>query len=214
MKLTVRVLESDKIISERIGNALIPQVRKFMEIRKNKLREQLPSIIYKAIVSSPEYSSILGGGLRYQFGIPNPMQKLEGILNIWVSNVLVTYTPPVVISGGRIKSGIIIEMIKSDYSDVLGTDYALVEDKRRGYSLPWLKWLLLDGSYTLVRNHQVILGSNPRSRTGLAVMRPSSDSWGVPRRFSGTMNDNWITRSLDLSQNVINNFIIKVMENG
>lgn len=215
MKFKTRILETEKEIGQRIGNALIPEVRVYIARVQKRIKEQLPIVIQKVIVASPEYSSIIGGSLKYEFGIPNPSQKLAGLLSVWTNNIRVTFSPPVVISGGTIKSSLTVEMIKSDFSDVLETDYAFVNDQRRGYSLPWLRWLLLDGSYPLVKNHQVMLGSNPRSRTGMAVMvEEPSQSWSVPKRFAGTINDNWITRSLELSKDLINNSIIKAMNNG
>ena len=67
-----------------------------------------------------------------------------------------------------------------------------------GYSLPWLKWLLLDGSAILVPNHSVVFGPNPKSRTGNAIMRLDKNrGWSVPSQYQGTESNNWITRALD-----------------
>jgi len=202
MKFRVRILESDKRISESIGNALIPELRKYMRTAMDNVKKQLPEKIYSIILSSPEYSSILAGRLKYEFGIPDSADKLEGLLSIWTNNVSMVYTPPSVISGGRIVSSFSVSMIKSDYSDVLGSGYAEVYDNKRGYTLPWLRWLLLDGSATIIESHQVVIGSNPRSRTGLAVMRPGP-GWSVPKRYAGIRTDNWITRAIEAGQQQI-----------
>ena len=212
MRFSIKIIESDKEIALRIGNALIPQVRQYMSKTMDKIRKGLPDIIYQAIISSPEYSSILSGLLKYEFGIPDSLSKLDGLLNVWTQNLSVTYTPPLVNYNGSVSSSVTIAMIKSDFSDVLGTDYASVVDRKRGYILPWLSWLLLEGSVTIVNGHQVIFGSNPRSRTGLAVMRKGGNGWKVPKRFAGTSNDNWITRAIASSEKDIYNFIQKAMK--
>lgn len=213
MKIRIKILETEKEIALRIGNALIPQVRSYMQSRINKIRKGLPDVISSAIINSPEYADILGGRLRYELGIPDPNAKLSGLLQIWTQNLSVTYSPPVVISSGQVKSALSIGMIKTDFSDVLGTEYAMVYDSNRGYTLPWLEWLLLDGSVPIVRDHKVVIGSNPRSRTGMALMRESRNSyWSVPKKFAGTQNDNWITRAMDMYRDQIYDFIKKAME--
>ena len=79
-------------------------------------------------------------------------------------------------------------------------------DSLRGYSLPWLQWLLLDGTKVLIDSHQVVIGPNLRSRTSMAIMRPGS-GWSVPNEFAGTQNNNWLTRAIDSSSDSINNLL-------
>ena len=208
-RMNIKVLESNKEIAMRIGSALLPDVKLYMQGCVKNIKQGLPPLLYAAIINSPEYASVLGGQLRYELGIPNPSQVLSGLLNIWTSNLFVTYVPPVVSSNGRIKSSISANMVKVDFSDVLGSEYASIYDTGRGYTLPWLKWLLLDGSAAIIKNHSVVIGPNSRSRTGMAVMRETSKSWGVPKQFAGTESDNWITRSIDLYREEIEKFIEK-----
>jgi hypothetical protein len=103
-------------------------------------------------------------------------------------------------------------MIKSDFSDVLGSDYAIMTDNIRGYSLPWLKWLLLDGTAIIIDNYTVTMGYNKYSRTGGAVMTRTGGAWRVPPQYSGTMDDNWITRSIENSKDEIDNLIIRAFK--
>jgi hypothetical protein len=75
--------------------------------------------------------------------------------------------------------------------------------------LPWLEWLLLYGGKIIVRDYRVKMGSNNRSRTGMAVMVESSGSnWRVPTEFAGTSNNNWVTRAI----NKIDNKILDILE--
>jgi len=83
-----------------------------------------------------------------------------------------------------------------------------VVDTERGYSLPWLEWLLTKGGQIIVRNFEVKYGANPRSRSGDAVMVSSGSNWRVPSQFTGTSSNNWITRALS----TIENKILKLLE--
>jgi hypothetical protein len=207
MILSLKLLESNSEVYKNILEALLPQANKYMSDAIRNLKTLIPPIIEKAIRISPEYESILYGDLKYQFGIPDSSAKLEGIINIWLKNIDFNYIKPA-ISNNQIKGSFGINMIRSDFSDVLSSDFAIVQDNLRNYNLDWLKWLLLDGNKIIVPNQEVIFGQNKASRTGFAVMRSSNKSWKVPAFYAGTQDSNWITKAIDSSYDDINKAII------
>jgi hypothetical protein len=196
MNISFKLLDSNSQIYKNILEALLPQTEKYMSNGIKKLKLDIPLIIEKAIRNSPEYQSILFGDLRYELGIPDSSQKLQGLINIWLNNIEFNYNKPI-ISNNKIKSSFSINMIRSDFSDVLSSDFAIVQDNERNYNLNWLRWLLLDGNKIIVPNQEVVFGQNKASRTGFAVMRKSNKSWKVPSFYSGTQDENWITRAID-----------------
>lgn len=196
MKLAIKILESESQIQKSILAALLPECGLFMKKVISNLKNTIPYVVSEGIYKSPEYQSLVSGSLRLEFGIPNANSKIAELIGFWIDHMLFTYNPPI-ISGNKIKSSFSIEMIQADFSDVLGADAAQVIDFSRGYSLPWLEWLVLDGSKIIVPKYEVIVGPNKNSRTGLALMKASSNNWRVPSEFSGTITDNWITRSID-----------------
>jgi hypothetical protein len=196
MNISLKLLDSNSQIYKNILGALLPEMNKYMADSIQKLKLSIPLIIEETIKNSPEYESILIGQLKYELGIPDPFRKLEGIINIWLANIQFNYSKPVVLNNS-IKSSFSINMIKSDFSDVLSSDFAIVSDNIRNYDLPWLEWLLLDGTKTIVAEQEVVLGQNKASRTGFAVMRKSNKSWKVPAFYAGTISNNWITRAID-----------------
>jgi hypothetical protein len=196
MNISLKLLDSNSQIYKNILGGLLPEVNKYMSEGVQKLKLSIPPIIEQAIKNSPEYESILIGQLKYELGIPDPSRKLEGIINIWLNNIEFNYNKPV-ISNNTIKGSFSVNMIRSDFSDVLSTDFAIVTDNIRNYDLPWLQWLLLDGTKVIVPEQEVILGQNKASRTGFAVMRKSNKSWKIPAFYAGTLTNNWITRAID-----------------
>lgn len=206
MLFKLNLLESNNQISQNILKALLPDVIDYLKDVTTYLKTNIPPVIQNAIINSPEYQSILNGQLQYEFGIPDPGQKLSGLLNLWINNVEVVYNQPI-ISGNKIKGSFSVNMIKIDFSDVLYSEYAVVIDNLRGYTLPWLEWLLLEGNKTIIQNYNIIIGPSRYSRTGMAIMKESSSSWKVPSQFAGTISDNWITRAIDKSDSEIQNVI-------
>lgn len=196
MKFNIEIKESEKTIAKRIIKALIPEVDAFMKKSIEKVKKELPPILKNAIISSNTYNDIVSGKLRLELGIPDALTKLDGLIDIWTTNIDARYIKPVTIGADKIYSFISVGLVKSDYSDVLGTDYALVYD-RKGYSLPWLQWLLFEGTRPIVSTHKVVFMRG--GRTGGAIMRRPG-SWSVPIAHAGTATDNWITRAIDSAE--------------
>lgn len=211
MKLILKLIDNNADISNKILQALLYDVTKYMENGISLVKNQLPLIIRQSIINSPEYSSLLNGELRYEFGIPDPGAKLAGLLDIWCDNIKYSYMKPTIVSN-KIKAIFSANTIRIDYADVLYTDYALVIDSTRGYSLPWLEWLLLEGNKTIIDKYEVIIGPNQYSRTGNALMKPSNRSWKVPSTYAGTASDNWITRAIDSVTDDIENLLNKAFQ--
>jgi len=213
MKVSLKILESNKQISLMIGKALQNQVDKFMSNSLKIIEKGLPDILTRAIETSPEYYAILSGDLKYELGIPNSASVLQGLINTWTRGVVTSYSPVVILSSGQIKTSFSVSMVRADFSDVLSTSYAFVYDYKRGYALPWLKWLLLDGTMPIVNGYEVEFGPNPRSRTGMAIMvETTGKAWNVPANYAGNANDNWITRAIRSSERDIEKFIQKVLQ--
>lgn len=211
MKISFKLLENNKIISDKILTALLPEINKYLKNKLQYIRTNLPPLVMNALTNAEEYSALIGGQLQYEFGIPDPVNKLDEILRVWSNNVVIQYNAPI-IAGSQLKSSFSFSIIRSDFSDVLSTDAAFVIDNLRGYQLPWLEWLLLEGNKIIIPKQEVVIGPNKFSRTGYAVMRQSNKSWRVPSQFAGTINNNWITRAIDSSESEINNFLTKAFE--
>lgn len=211
MKFSIKILESDKQISNEILNALIPEVNTYLKNSLQKIRSELPSLIMTILQNTDTYTALMGGQLQYEFGIPDPSNSLKEIFSIWSNNIKIDYKAPT-ISNNKIKGSFSVSIIRSDFADVLSSDASLVIDNLRGYSLPWLEWLLLDGNQIIVPKQQVVIGPNKNSRTGFAIMRESNKAWRVPSQFAGTITNNWITRAIDDNESIIDQLLQKAFE--
>lgn len=208
MKLSFKLLDNNRQISENILKALVPEIDDFLKKSLQNIRKSLPDAIKQIIQDTPEYDALIGGRLQYEFGLPDAGNKIATIIDIWSNNVKIEYNSPA-ITGNKIKASFSVSLIRSDFNDVLSSDASFVIDNFRGYQLPWLEWLLLEGNKTIVKKQEVVFGPNKFSRTGYALMKDSSKSWRVPSEFAGTISNNWITRAIDNAENQINELIDK-----
>ena len=210
----MKIVESNPEIRKRILTALLEEVRDSFNKSIPTLKNKIGDLIRDAITSEPEYQSLVSGKLRAELGVADAEDKVRTLLEIWKNNIDVEIKPFRITNLG-LSGGLSINCIKSDFSDVLGSSAANMEDTVRGYSLPWLSWLLLEGGKILVKDHSLVVGSSSFSRTGEAIMRASTNgTWRVPPEFAGTETNNWITRAIDRLDNEIYRIIQETIESN
>lgn len=211
MKITFRLVDSDSDIQKQILNLLKDTMDKAFKQSLPKIKHRVKQEVKDAIVTEPEYQSLIGGKLKYEFGIPSS-QKIESIIDIWINNITINYSG-IKIGGRGLSGSLSLGMIRSSYDDVLANDGATVVDSQSGAVLPWLEWLLLYGGKIIVRDYKVQIAPNSRSRTGMAIMVQSGGSnWRVPPEFAGTASNNWITRALDKIDSKITDILEEELE--
>ena len=192
-------------------SALASQLNPVFSKASKDAAVEVQAAVRQSIEAEGEYLSLLSGQLKYELGIPNP-GIVDQIVDIWVKNVNII-PKRVTVKSNSLSGGFSINMIKSDYSDVLGAAGASIKDSETGSLVPWLEWLLLRGGDILVKDYEVLLGPNPRSRTGMAVMVSSKKDYRMPAKFAGTESNNWVYRAISrLDDSKMQNIIQKALE--
>lgn len=195
MKLNLSLLETNS----QISNAIMDGIREVLDnaIRKSvpRITNDMKAMMVDALMSEPEYSSLISGKLRADFGIRDT-SVVNQIVNRLAETITVT-TKPINIKSNGLTGGLTVQMIPStDFGGIIFQDIAQTKDDK-GYSLPWLEWLLLQSNKTIVKNYEVQYGSSPYSRSGMALMIKSNSDWRVPPEFAGSTNNNWTTRAIE-----------------
>lgn len=211
MQVSFKLLDSSSDIQNNILDILQDIMdktfKKVLPIIKTKIKTEVKN----ALVSEPEYQSLISGQLKYEFGLP-ASDRVNNIIDLWINNIVINYSGIKKTSSG-LKGNLSLSMIEDSYSDVLSNDAAIVIDSLSGAVLPWLEWLLLYGGKIIVRNYRVQFGSNPRSRSGGAIMVESSgNNWRVPAQFAGSSSNNWVTRALSNIDDKIINILEQSLE--
>lgn len=211
MKLSLSLLETNTEIRQKILSAMQPLIDKALDSTIQNLSKDIKNLLILALKSEPEYSSLISGELRREFGISDTSNVNTAIENI--ANSIKINKKAIKINNTGLSGGIEINIINNqDYGGALSDYSGQVIDNDRGYSLPWLEWLLLRGNQIIVKNYEVKLGGNSRSRSGDAIMISSSSNWRVPPTFAGTIRDNWTTRALSTIENELTNLIRSTFE--
>lgn len=193
--------------SRELLNAFRQELQQGLARLVSPIRREVQDLVGVALRLSPEYESLLEGDLREQFGLADPAPVLEAIVQAVQGSVVVETTPP---ARPEDIGGIVVAILKEDLTEVLNLSVASYTSvSRRGaFLIPWLEWLLMEGDRLILASaefyNKVPKGravySRSGSRTGVAIMihrtRSPSAGFRVPAEYSGTVESNWLTRSL------------------
>tara|TARA_B100000929_G_scaffold289663_1_gene280886 strand:- start:1431 stop:2033 length:603 start_codon:yes stop_codon:yes gene_type:complete len=184
---SIKILDSNATIQKEINMALSGQVNKRLTKVASKVRSQVIPVIQTALISSPEISSLSGGTLRGEFGLTSdPSSQLVSAI---VDSLEVRVTPV----DANLNGGFILVMQPSNFANLFSL--SLAEQPIEGGSIPWLKWLLTLGDSVIIADFGVEFGAH--GRTGQARMARKPAPYKVNSTFSGTPDNNFITRAID-----------------
>jgi hypothetical protein len=209
MDITFR--ETDQEILRKIRQEASKKIGKAFNKSARPIRQLVKSELERSISLQPEYGSIIGGILRFEFGIPNGISRLSEIVNIWLSGLSVK-----VINHGALSTPIAsieIRAVEEDYKDVFASSAAelITERQTSGTPLEWLKWLLLEtrGQNGIVRGYSLGRG---RGRAGSFIMiKNPEEEWSVPSIFQGSSTNNFVTRAIEQIEPVLENRILSII---
>jgi len=195
-KASIKLIETENEFNKMVTKAIADQANRNVPKKIPQIRSKIKPIISAALLSSPEILSLKGGLLSAEFGLES--DPTSDIVNAILSSLKVQYFP---ITGKNLTGGLRIIMQPASFENLLSLDIA--EQPIEGGSLPWLKWLLTLGDSIIIANFGVEFGSYPQSRTGEARMSTKFAPYKVNSAFSGTKDDNFITRAVESVQSEI-----------
>lgn len=170
---------------------------------------------------SGEYRSLVGesGRLRLDLGLGEQGGAGEGILD---SKVAMAEIIEQVISGVTVK--IVKKKVEQDFviglniklleniDDIINSDagrYLSVNTRGDINEVPWLEWLLIGGARSVLVGYQVLYAPREEaSRTGKAIM-VKGGGFSIDSRYTGTKNDNFITRAAESMNEEISDLMDK-----
>lgn len=192
MNITLTLTDSIKTVEKNINVAISKSINDKLNKNITRIRDKAKNLVKSWVFMQPEIQSLLLGGpgsLIGYFGITTTSQQIvDSIINSVAESIEVKLTKYAVDLSG----GLEIRFQPSSFINLLS-----ISEGHTIYGngdLHWLEWLLNRGDTIIVANYQY----NPVTglgRSGLGVM-VSGGSFRVPPQFSGTSDNNFITRAL------------------
>lgn len=205
---------NEKEAEKEIIKALIDIVNNSLSTAASRIKKKIRIIVKQLIVNCPEYQSLVNHGqLQGELGVVDPKRSMEDILNVWVKSIGITLRPAKK-NGNDIKAFLDIDILDTSFQNVLSLPAAKYTTEK-GQEIPWLQWLLTAGDSIIIRNYDIDFNTM-YSRTGLNIMvKNVSSNWRIPPEFSGTIQNNFVTRALQdfdtILNTIVNEEIIKVI---
>ena len=199
----IRLTEADAIINEKIFTSLAKALNKSLPKAASAVENKLRPIIKDALLDSPEINSLSNGSLRLEFGLTS--DPTSAIVDAIVSTIKVKATKV----NTKLQGGFTLVMQPTNFSNLLSLPVA-EQPIESGGSIPWLYWLLTLGDAVIIADFGVEFGGG-RGRTGGAIMTPVNSPYKVDSRFSGTQDDNFITRAVGRVSSQVREIILKAI---
>lgn len=215
MKFSIELKELQKA-EQSLKKELVRKANQIIKRSVPEITTQVKALTRRLIKSSGFIQQLLKGNLPGHFSIaPDDVDEtVDAIIDEVANNVEVTYTN-LRISGNIIKGGLKVAIGRDGFSSLLNlSEAATITDK--GVALEWLEWVLLRGDQVIVSEHSIVFEEG-MGISEMAIMVPdNAGSWRVPPEFSGTIEDNVITRQIvrqmDAYSRLISRLVIKQVQ--
>lgn len=185
------LINLDGDIAGILGREIAAQLQTAIDKALPGILSRLKALLSEALKASLEYQAIEAGKLRGELGLVNAAEALEASLNALLGSVELVRYP--IVYNGSLSGGFSLRASRSDCSDVLATPLATFLSEG-GFQIDWLAWLLTKGDETVVLDYRFKEVGAKYSRTGIGLMVPKG-TWRVPPEYSGTKENNWLTRA-------------------
>ena len=188
--ISLRLTESLSDISKKINKAISSDVNQLLRKQSKTIENKCKLLAIDWIIGCPEMKALGNGVLNGPFGLypGDNLRALVAISHAVHDSVFVQFTS---FDQSMGKGKLAINFQPASFVNLLGlTEGHVIYEKG---DLHWLKWMLEYGDRVIVTGYNYVKSSNGRS--GFGTMKIAG-SFRVPPQFSGTEEDNFITRAL------------------
>lgn len=193
--ISIKLLDSIKTISSRINLSLSDLINAELASKKARIELECRSLASYWITSCPEMVDLAAGILSGPFGLYKGSESaaVSAISNAVKSSVFAKVS---MISKDFTKGGISIYFQPSNFTNLISLPQGHVDYD--GGDLHWLEWMLMFGDKVIVKNYSYKPNSGV-GRSGRGSMT-NSGSFRVPPGYSGTADNNFVTKALSGKQ--------------
>ena len=193
MSISINLKETANSFMKKMGAALAPLLNKSLFKNKQKVISKVRQFVEKQIRMQPEVNELVNGtgpmSLNAMLGI-TPTQGSDAvneIINIITNSVAINIKN----FDRNLNGGVDLVFTNIDMENISTIPYGYVATLSG--NLPWLHWLLMRGPAPIIIGFRYKADS--RGRTGGGIMIPGG-VFRIPLIYSGTADDNFITRAL------------------
>lgn len=201
------------VIARELASSIKKEIDKVLPDIKNSTQTE----IRRAFENNTTYKALRRRNSQLNAALGDPLIPfgVDVVINYIVSSVKVSQLKNIkidkeVTTGIRIEilggSGNLVQELLQEPSLRKYIEYQDASPKAGKYNIPWLDWLLTKGDGAIIYDYRILYGNFEGvrnklgqfiSRTGQAIMVSQPGyRFTIPQQHSGTIRDNFITRTL------------------
>ena len=213
MAIFTRIKDNLSAIKTKVNQAIASEMNRRIIRRKKRAERKIKSLISGWIYEQPEIQSLLDqgtpGSLNAAFGLPpgDPEVSVDMIVETIKSSIDVLFTKV----DKNLAGGIKFTMSPNLLVKLLRLDEGFVTTEE-GQDLHWLDWLLTKGDSMVISGYRYV-PKDDKGRSGGGYMRKrgSFSVFRVNPEFSGTVDDNFVTRALSGRESQMSSILIDLV---
>ena len=191
-------ISNDIIFYEAAEKETGKRMQSLIPVIENRIRPEVSSIILKALSDSPTVQSLNSGKLKDDFGL------FGNVANVTIVEITKYISENIKISINQSRqAGSVFKLA----IDIPAGDKNLI--KITGGSIPakggpvnWLEWLLTRGTQVVIGDFWLFPHARGKTRSGgnsvmVEIKTTPHEPFRVDPNFAGTLEDNFITRSIE-----------------
>tara|TARA_Y100001973_G_C5124466_1_gene294383 strand:- start:118 stop:753 length:636 start_codon:yes stop_codon:yes gene_type:complete len=209
--LSIKLLESDNDIITKINKSIARRFNVLIKRRAKIVQNDIKRLIPSWISEQPEVISLnsdgTDGSLNAQFGL-RPGQSavvIADIINAISESIFVHITP---VSPVNLSGGISFSIQPTDFKNLISLSSGIVATEKL-QQLHWLDWLLTEGDRVIIAGYEYVPSDGGRSGGGTMKL---GRSFRVEPSFSGTVDDNFVTRAFAGRDKQLANLLSKLLK--
>jgi hypothetical protein len=193
MSISIKIANQNDAI-KAMQKALAKDINLKLKKNRAKIELKIKTLVESWIRQQPEIASIsqesIPFSLNAQFGF-FPGTSSNAVDSI-CSAVADAISVELNVINDKLEGGIIFYFQPDDFKNLLDLPEANIQTISA--NLPWLDWLLNQGTRTIVSGYEYKPDNSGRSGGGKMVL---GKAWRIPPEFAGNSNNNFITRALE-----------------
>ena len=193
MSITVKLTETATSFLSKIGEALAPILNASLYRNRQKVIRQVRSFVERQIRLQPEVRELSSVSSPMSLNAMLGITSAQGIdaVNAIVSNIVNSVSVNIKNFDRKLNGGVDLVFSNVDMEELSSLSVGQVATLSG--NLPWLHWLLMRGGAPIIIGFRY--EANNKGRTGGGIMIPGG-VFRIPLTYSGTVDDNFITRAL------------------
>ena len=204
--LSIKLLESDNDIITKINKSIARRFNVLIKRRAKIVQNDIKRLIPSWISEQPEVISLnsdgTDGSLNAQFGL-RPGQSA-----IVIADIINAISESIFVSPVNLSGGISFSIQPTDFKNLISLSSGIVATEKL-QQLHWLDWLLTEGDRVIIAGYEYVPSDGGRSGGGTMKL---GRSFRVEPSFSGTVDDNFVTRAFAGRDKQLANLLSKLLK--